>query len=125
MDFVLLIHGDEALWDALPPEELERMNQAHRRFGREMAEAGVTVKYGCALARSRTAKLVRPDGPAVTGPYAVGREQLGGIWVIDVGSAAEAEAWARKMPYAAGDIVEVRPCEPARPARQGDRGAGQ
>jgi hypothetical protein len=113
VEFVLLIHGDEMLWDAFSDSERQRMSEAHRQFGRSMAEAGVKVKYGAALTRSRTAKLVRPDGPAIAGPYAVGREQIGGIWVIDVQSAEEAEAWARKMPYAPGDIVEVRPCDPA------------
>ncbi|GAB2915930.1 YciI family protein [Nonomuraea fastidiosa] len=112
MDFVLLIHGDEMLWDAFSESERRRMAEAHRRFGREMVEAGVNVKYGAGLTRSREGRLVRPDGPAVQGPYAVGREQIGGIWIIDVASAEEAESWARKMPYAPGDIVEVRPCDP-------------
>jgi hypothetical protein len=112
LDFVLLIHGDEMLWDAFSDGERAQMADAHRQFGRTMAESGVIVKYGAALTRSRNAKLVRPDGPAIGGPYAVGREQIGGIWVIDVPSAEEAEAWARKMPYAPGDIVEVRPCDP-------------
>jgi len=113
VDFVLLIHGDEMLWDAFTEAERADMARAHREFGRAMVQAGVNVKYGTGLTRSRDAKLVRPDGPAVAGPYAVGREQIGGIWVIDVQSAEEAEAWARKMPYAPGDIVEVRPCDPA------------
>ncbi|MFC4589588.1 YciI family protein [Sphaerisporangium corydalis] len=113
MDFVLLIHGDETLWDAFTEAERDKMAEAHRQFGRSMVESGVIVKYGCGLTRSHAAKLVRPDGPAVAGPYAVGREQIGGIWVIEVQSADEAESWARKMPYAPGDIVEVRPCDPA------------
>ncbi|WP_405151399.1 YciI family protein [Sphaerisporangium sp. NBC_01403] len=112
MDFLLLIHGDEMLWDAFSEAERERMAQGHREFGRAMVESGVIVKYGAGLTRSRTAKLVRPDGPAVPGPYAVGREQIGGLWIIQVDSAEEAEMWARKMPYAPGDIVEVRPIDP-------------
>ena len=113
MDFVLLVHGDEMLWDAFSESERERLAEAHRQFGRTMAMAGVVVKFGAGLTRSREGKLVRPDGPAIPGPYAVGREQIGGIWIIDVQSAEEAESWARKMPYAPGDIVEVRPCDPA------------
>ncbi|MGI5154031.1 YciI family protein [Microbispora sp. CA-102843] len=101
------------LWDSFTENERERMAEAHSQFGRSMVEAGVIVKFGAGLTRSGTAKLVRPEGPAVTGPYAVGREQIGGIWVIDVQSAEEAEAWARKMPYAPGDIVEIRLCDPA------------
>lgn len=38
MDFVLLIHGDEMLWDSFTENEREQMAEAHRQFGRSMVE---------------------------------------------------------------------------------------
>jgi hypothetical protein len=113
MQFVLLIHGDEKVWDALSEAEEARMDASHARFGRDLAEAGVKVLYGCGLSRGATARLVHPPGtvlagPVVDGPYAAGRVQLGGMWVLDLPDLQEAEDWARRVPVAPGDLVEVR-----------------
>jgi hypothetical protein len=114
VEFVFLIHGDEKVWDGMSEADEARMDASHARFGKELHEAGVKVLYGCGLARSRTGRLVRApgsvlSGPVVDGPYAEGREQLGGIWVLDLPGAAEAEEWAKRMPYAPGDLIEIRP----------------
>ncbi|MGF1432126.1 YciI family protein [Kitasatospora sp. LaBMicrA B282] len=119
MEYLLLIHGDERVWDALSDEQEAELDAAHARFGREMYQAGVKVLYGGGLARGATARLVVPGDdaagnaaavdPVSDGPYREGHEHLGGVWVIDVGSEQEAVDWARRMPAAAGDLVEVRP----------------
>jgi hypothetical protein len=47
--------------------------------------------------------------PTVTdGPFAETREVLGGYWMIEVGSRAEAIEWARRCPAGDGDVIEVR-----------------
>ena len=42
------------------------------------------------------------------GPFTESKEVLGGYWVINVRSKEEAVAWARRVPAADGDVVEVR-----------------
>ncbi|MEU9046717.1 MULTISPECIES: YciI family protein [unclassified Kitasatospora] len=113
MEYTLLIHGDERVWNGLTEAEEAELDAAHARFGRDMHEAGVAVRYGGGLHRSCSARLVVPGGasgaPVSDGPYREGHEHLGGIWVIDVADEAEAITWARRMPSAPGDLVEVRP----------------
>ncbi|MFJ4191358.1 YciI family protein [Kitasatospora sp. NPDC089509] len=113
MEYTLLIHGDERVWNALGEAEQAELDAAHARFGRELCEAGVGVRYGGGLRRSCSARLVVPGGgeetPVSDGPYREGHEHLGGLWVIDVPEESEAVAWARRMPAAPGDLVEVRP----------------
>ncbi|MFB7910260.1 YciI family protein [Kitasatospora sp. NPDC059146] len=116
MEYTLLIHGDERVWNGLSEAEQAELDAAHARFGRALHDAGVTVRYGGGLRRSCSARLVVPGGnpggpqtPVSDGPYREGHEHLGGLWVIDVADEAEAVAWARWMPAAPGDLVEVRP----------------
>ena len=43
------------------------------------------------------------------GPFAEAKEKvIGGYWMIDVSSREEAIEWARRIPGAPGDVVEVR-----------------
>ena len=47
--------------------------------------------------------------PVVTdGPFAESKEVLGGYWMIDVASRAEAVAWAKKCPASANEVIEIR-----------------
>src|SRR4051794_24452912 len=55
------------------------------------------------------ARLVCDGEPIVTdGPFAEAKEVLGGYWMIDVASRAEAIAWAKKCPGSPNEIVEIR-----------------
>jgi hypothetical protein len=44
----------------------------------------------------------------VDGPFAEAKEVLGGYWMIQVGSKAEAIDWAKRAPMPDGDTIEVR-----------------
>ncbi|UPJ45811.1 hypothetical protein IVB40_04240 [Bradyrhizobium sp. 40] len=47
--------------------------------------------------------------PIVTdGPFAEAKEVLGGYWMIEVASRAEAIAWAKRCPAAPNEIIEIR-----------------
>ena len=47
--------------------------------------------------------------PTVTdGPFIETTEVLGGYWMIDVKSKAEAIAWASRCPMADNEIIEIR-----------------
>jgi hypothetical protein len=47
--------------------------------------------------------------PKVTdGPFTEAKEVIGGFWIIQVKSKAEAIEWAKRCPMPDGDIVEVR-----------------
>jgi hypothetical protein len=42
------------------------------------------------------------------GPFAETKELLAGFWMIDVKSKADAIAWASRVPFTDGEVVEVR-----------------
>jgi len=44
----------------------------------------------------------------VDGPFAEAREAVGGYWLIQARSKAEAVEWARRCPARDGDVIEVR-----------------
>jgi len=80
-------------------------------YSAALREAGVLVG-GNALEAPETATQVRlEDGRAriEDGPFAEGREQLGGYYIIEVATLDEALAWAARAPCAATGGVEVRP----------------
>ncbi len=110
MKAMILIYNDEKAWAALPPAELEREIGAYIAYTQALMAAGKFVA-GSELQPTATAKSVRvAAAPTVTdGPYVDTKEQLGGYFLIEVASMAEAVEWAAKCPGARHGGVEVRP----------------
>ena len=80
-------------------------------YAQALAEAGA-MAGGAGLEGPGTATTLRfhKDGHTVEdGPFADTKEQLGGIFIIDVPSLDEAMKWAARMPLKYGGSVEVRP----------------
>ena len=74
-----------------------------------MAEAGVLLG-GEALGERDTCKTIRPNDGAVTdGPFAETKEHMGGYYLVECDSHAEALEWAGKMPT--NGPVEVWPIQ--------------
>lgn len=119
MQYVLLIHEPEA--ESYPDGESGQawrdILQAHMAFGQELGQAGVFVG-GAGLKRTDTATTVRVSLHGRTvhdGPFAETREQLGGLYMIDVPDLDAAIAWARKLPIAKTGSIEIRPLLPPPP----------
>lgn len=76
-----------------------------------LKEAGVVVS-GAGLQTPDTATTVQFDkGQRLVqdGPYAETKEQLGGLFVIDVPNLDAALDWASRYATAPGRVIEVRP----------------
>jgi hypothetical protein len=114
MQYLLLIYDDEATrWDA-PDVERDALHGDYMKLVGELVKDKVYLG-GNPLARTSTAKSVRVrrGETAVTdGPFAETREQLGGYFLVDVGSEAEAIAIAERMPGARRGTIEVRAIVP-------------
>ena len=91
---------------APPADAVERM----MKFNEELAKAGALISLDGLTPPSQAARVRFDTGkPVVTdGPFAESKEIVGGYWMIRAASRDEAVEWARKVPAAAGDIVEVR-----------------
>lgn len=111
MEYLALIHTDEAAWLTASEEERGAVYAQYRALSEEAQAAGVLVD-GAELGPVVSATTVRVrDGQTLVtdGPYAEVKEALGGYFVFDCGSIEEALAWAARIPAAATGAVEVRP----------------
>ncbi|KQS69247.1 YciI family protein [Modestobacter sp. Leaf380] len=94
------------------PEQLEPIMARVAALQSDMREAGVWVFSG-GLEAPSTATVLRPadDGGLLTvdGPFAEGKEYLGGLTVIDVADLDAALDWAGRTVAAIGLPIEVRP----------------
>jgi hypothetical protein len=92
---------------ALPnPELIEKMGQ----YNEQLVKAGVLLAAEGLQASSKGVRVTfSGTKPTVTdGPFAETKELLAGYWLIDVKSKDEAIAWAMRIPFADGEVVEVR-----------------
>jgi hypothetical protein len=94
------------------PEVLEGIMKDVQAVDADMREAGVWVFAG-GLHAPDSATTLRPrdDGDVVVtdGPFAEGKEHIGGFSIIDVPDLDAALAWGRRLSVACRLPVEVRP----------------
>ncbi len=111
MQYLLLLHAEEAGWDNMPAEHQQQGIAAYMAYSEALSKAGV-LKGSNRLRPVATATTVRiADGKTqvLDGPYADSKEQLGGYYLIDVPDLDAALSWAAKCPGASHGTVEVRP----------------
>jgi hypothetical protein len=111
MEYLALIHADEAAWLGLGEEERSAVYAQYRALSEDAQAAGVLVD-GAELAPVASATTVRVrNGQTLVsdGPYAEVKEALGGYFVFDCPTLDEALDWAARIPAAATGAVEVRP----------------
>jgi len=108
MKFLLMVMTDEAAARAMSADERDRRVAEHGAFGRELRVAGKWVS-SARLRFAPEATTIRRDGVVTDGPFAETKEVLGGFYLIEAESTAEAVAWAKKLPLGDAGAVEVRP----------------
>jgi len=88
------------------PKLVERMS----KYNQSLTNAGVLLALDGLHPPSAGARVRFAGGkPAVTdGPFAEAKEVLGGYWMIQVKSKAEAIEWAKRAPMPDGDVIEIR-----------------
>jgi hypothetical protein len=94
-----------------PPELLEQVMADLEALNRDLKEAGAWVFAG-GLHDPSTATVLRAQGGDVVttdGPFAEGKEHLGGITIIAARDLDEALRWAERLAQATTLPVEVRP----------------
>src|SRR5215510_13280427 len=83
---------------------------AMMKYNEALRDAGVLITLDGLHPPSMGARVSFPDGkPVVTdGPFTETKEVLGGYWMIEVASRAEAIEWAKKCPATGNEIIEIR-----------------
>jgi hypothetical protein len=112
MKFLLMIFDDHAQWATAPPDEIDRVMQTHAQLEADLRAQGKYVTCH-RLRPGDTAATVRVQGGqrvVTDGPFAETKEIVGGFYLIDCASRAEAIEWAKRLPLAERrSSVEVRP----------------
>jgi hypothetical protein len=109
-----LLNIIQPVGEVLPPEVLEPVMRELATLNEEMRTAGAWV-FAAALHQPETSTVVRADGDGdgvltTDGPYAEGKEFIGGFDVIQAADLDEALVWAGKLARVLGGLpVEVRP----------------
>jgi hypothetical protein len=104
--YLLSIYQPDA--GAPGPEIMARITADLHRLNEELRDSGSWVFTG-GLYPPGDAAVVRADGMITDGPYAEGKEHIGGIYVITAPDLDAAVAWGRKAAAATTLPIEVRP----------------
>lgn len=111
MQFILQTFETEGDFARRTDETSEAYWAAWDVYTKALQTAGVMVS-GEGLQEPWTATTIRVrDGQIAIqdGPFAEGREQFAGFYVIDVPSIDDAIKWAARAPSSATGCVEIRP----------------
>ncbi|MBD3940820.1 hypothetical protein IF188_03775 [Microbacterium sp. NEAU-LLC] len=109
--YLILIYGDEAQWDARTEDGMRATDAGHQAF---TERAGGAILASGELEPSITATTVRAGGerPLITdGPFLETKEVLGGFYLVDVPDLDEALALAALLHETTEDHggVQVQP----------------
>jgi hypothetical protein len=112
MKYLLLIHLDEPVMDAMPDDQMNDLNVRHLALNDDLRRTGHFVEAE-ALQHSRDMRCVRIRNGRITvtdGPYTESKELVAGFYLIDAKDEEEAVQIASRMPSLPHGFVEVRPC---------------
>jgi hypothetical protein len=112
MKFLICMHVNPAVLDALTDDEKNALGGGHGAFIEALKESGELITTQALADPSQAAVVSVRDGqPAVTdGPFLEAKEYLGGFYLIDCENKERAIELAAQIPDAAiaGLGVEVR-----------------
>jgi hypothetical protein len=111
MKYLYLLYADESQSPKPGSPEMQAQMDAYDSYFKEITEKDL-IRGGDPIQPSVTAKTVRVrDGATKTGsgPFAAGKEQIIGFYVVDCRDEAQALEYAAKVPAARHGAIEVRP----------------
>ncbi|HEY4017651.1 MAG TPA: YciI family protein [Pseudonocardiaceae bacterium] len=113
MKFLLLMHMNPTVWEALTEDERNEVMVGHGAFMDTVTKSGEMILTQALADPSQSAVVRVRDGARLVtdGPYIEAKEYLGGYYLVDVDSRERALELAAMIPDAkiAGLGIEVRP----------------
>ncbi|HZH44837.1 MAG TPA: YciI family protein [Lysobacter sp.] len=111
MKFLMLVYTDEALLEALPEVEYDRLMRGCLQHADELRTQGrLLASQQLEPPRSGRSLRVRDGRSTITdGPFAETKEVLAGFNLLEADSLDEAMRIAQEFPWARYGCIEVRP----------------
>ena len=111
MRYTLLLHYPELTAEQLDPEALAEGMRAFQVYAKALDDAGILASAEVLQQSDATTTVTLVGGELVVqdGPFADTKEQLGGVFVIDVADLDAAIEWAKRAPSVSWGHVEIRP----------------
>jgi hypothetical protein len=108
---MLLIYGNEALWESLPREDLSQVIKDTDALHKTLSASGEFIgAYGVAdQAMAKTVRLEQGAPVVSDGPYIEAKEYIGSFDIVDCETEERALEIAALIPFARIGSVEVRP----------------
>ena len=106
MRFMMIVKSSQGCEEGKMPSE--ELLAAMGKYNKELMQAGVLVDLSGLQPTSKGARVNFSGGKTtvVDGPFAETKELIGGYWIIDVKSKAEAIEWAKRVPAPHGEDQE-------------------
>ena len=114
MQYMLLLYAEERVGLKIPPAEMAAWMDKMHAYKEALDKAGAHVAHGALgiTADATTVNLKDGEMQVHAGPFAETQEQLGGYYIINAPSMAEAQKWAAKCPAALWGHIEIREIMP-------------
>ncbi|MFG6461234.1 YciI family protein [Roseateles sp. DXS20W] len=111
MRYALMMIAGEPEPGQVKEELIATMQAAFNKYAHDLHAAGVLVSADILTPSSTATTLSMRDGRATIqdGPYAATKEQLAGVFLIEVPDLDAALAWAEACPGAHYGHIELRP----------------
>jgi hypothetical protein len=111
MRYALLMHYGEYDAETLGDDVLAQGQHDMSAYAETLHRAGVLISAEVLHSSAGTTSLSAVGGElrVQDGPFADTKEQLGGIFVLDVADLDAALSWASQAPQVAWGTVEIRP----------------
>ena len=110
MRFMVIVQGTAEAERELKAEDQEAL-AAMGRFNEELVKAGVMLAGEGLHPSSKGVRLSFGAGgkrTVVDGPFAETKELVGGFWMLECASLAEAVQWIKRNPAPEGTEIEIR-----------------
>jgi hypothetical protein len=111
MQYLLMLHSEEAAWDRMTKEQQEQGYAAYMAYSDALKKAGALLGSNRLRPSSNSTTVRAENGKpkVLDGPYVDSKEQIGGYYLIEVPDLDAAISWAARCPGASHGTVEVRP----------------
>ncbi len=98
MKYLMLIYGNEKIWNSLAPADIAQLIRDVDAFNADLGQTGELVGVDGLIPDATSIRLVDGEPVVTDGPYIEAKEFVGSYFIVDVESKERALEIARSYP---------------------------